>query len=402
MLMKISRRHKDYLIGAILAILALSVIGWTVPVPAAVPQFSVPPPPSNLSAPQLGWPPAGQAALGAKGPGVLDSYGQQQSVPTASVAKIFTALAVLNQKPLAAGETGPLITITQADLDSYESYFVQGGSLVPVTLGEQLSERQALEAMLLPSANNMADTLARWAYGSVDGYLSYINQFNAKLGLRQTHIADASGFSSSTVSSAEDLVKIGQIALTQPALASIVSEQQATLPVAGVVHNTNWLLGFNSINGIKTGNTDEAGGCYLFSSEQLIGTHTVTVIGAVMAAPSLQDALDYSRNLLGSVGSGFITSQPLAAGQSVGQYKLAWGKTVPIRAAKAVPVLYWYKKPYSQSYSAKDISRIKEGQVVGNYYLNSGLGGSSTQLVAGADIGGVPWRWRLYQRFLYS
>jgi D-alanyl-D-alanine carboxypeptidase (penicillin-binding protein 5/6) len=280
--MKIRRQIKIYAPPAFLVILILGVIGWFAPIPASTPRFFASPPPSNILAPPLNWPPGGQAALGVKGAGVLDSYGQQNSVPTASVAKVFTALAVLKQKPLSPGQSGPLIAISQADLDSYESYYAAGGSLAPVALGEQLSERQALEAMLLPSANNMADTLARWAFGSIDNYLAYINQFNAKFGLKQTHIADASGFSASTVSSAENLVKIGQLVLADPVLASIVNEQQATIPVAGAVHNTNWLLGFNGINGINTGNTDQAGVCYIFSTDQQVVGRKLTIVGAVM------------------------------------------------------------------------------------------------------------------------
>jgi D-alanyl-D-alanine carboxypeptidase (penicillin-binding protein 5/6) len=45
-----------------------------------------------------------------------------------------------------------------------------------VQLGEELSEYQALQALLLPSANNIAETLARWAFGSIDAYNAYANQ----------------------------------------------------------------------------------------------------------------------------------------------------------------------------------------------------------------------------------
>jgi D-alanyl-D-alanine carboxypeptidase (penicillin-binding protein 5/6) len=398
--MTVPRRLKRFSYLVIAFVVFAGLAGWLVPMPATEPTFMAPKAAGPAAIPNLSWPPAGQAALGAKGYGILETHGDQTPAPTASVAKVFTALAILAQKPLTADRQGPVITITQTDLDSYETYFTQGGSLVPVALGEQISERQALEALLLPSANNMADTLARWAFGSVDNYISYINQFNAQLGLTQTHIADASGFSPSTVSSAQDLVKIGQLAVANPVLASIVSEQEATIPVAGVIHNTNWLLGDNGINGIKTGNTDAAGGCFLFSSQQQIAAKKITVIGAVMSAPTLQDALNYSHSLAVSAGSGFVQKEALKKGQPVGRYELPWGKIVPITASADVNILSWYQKSPALNYSASAIHSIRKGQRVGTYSLSSGIDNVSINLLAGTDSGHAPWTWRLFQRYL--
>ena len=384
----------------VIAFLVLAALAWSVPLPAATVHFFDPQLPLAETPPALQWPGSGQAALGAKGYGILETHGEQTSVPTASVAKIFTALAVLKQKPLNATEPGPVITITQQDVDSYNSYYAQGGSLVAVSVGEQLTERQALEALLLPSANNMADTLARWAFGSVDSYMAYANQFNSGLGLTQTHIADASGFSAATVSSAADLVKIGQVALGNPALASIISEQEATVPVAGLIHNTNWLLGVDSINGIKTGNTDEAGGVLLFSADKIIEGKPITVIGAVMGAPSLQMAMASSRGLLASANSGFVSLPVLKSTKAVGLYKMAWGKQIAILPKSDASVLAWYKKSPALNYSANDIGTVKKNEKVGYYYVNSGVDSVSINLVAGSSSGHAPWRWRLYQRYL--
>ena len=111
----------------------------------------------------------------------------------------------------------------------YDNYASQDGSVVVVSEGEQISEYQALQAMLLPSANNMADTLAVWAYGSMDNYLAYANNLATSLSLKQTHLADASGFSAQTVSSASDLVELAQTAMNDPVLTQIVSQRQADI-----------------------------------------------------------------------------------------------------------------------------------------------------------------------------
>lgn len=382
-----------------LLVIAVIALAWLAPLPATVADFNDPPVLTPTPA-QISWPDSGQSALGLKGYGVLDTHYSEQAAPTASVAKVFTALAVLNKKPLKPGQDGPLITITQPDIDSYNDYYSQDGSLVAVALGEKISERQALEAMLLPSANNMAFTLARWAFGSVDNYIAYANQFNASIGLKHTHIADASGFSSDTVSTPEDLVKIGQLALNNPVLSGIFSEETADVPVAGTIHNTNWLLGVDGINGIKTGNTDAAGGVYLFSRQQIVAGKNVTLIGAIMGAPTLQDALASGRALAATAGNGFTNTVLVKKGQDIGQYRLPWGQSVGISPASDIALTNWYSKNPVVNYSAKNIKSPKtNGSVVGSYQVLGPLGTSTVNLKTDPIKVQIPWRWRLYQRY---
>ena len=120
----------------------------------------------------LTWPVHGEAAVGAVGYGVLATHGDQKAQPTASAAKIMTALAILKQHPLNLGQQGPTLTLTQADVDSYNTYVAEDGSVAKVAAGEQITEYQLLEALLLPSADNIADTLAKWSYGSISSYES--------------------------------------------------------------------------------------------------------------------------------------------------------------------------------------------------------------------------------------
>ena len=282
--------------------------------------------PAVHTKPNLVWPAYGQAAIGSPNYGVLDESGDQTPTPTASTAKIMTALAVLNQKPFKRTQGGPILTMTDEDVAAYTYYSTHDGSFVPVAAGEQLNEYQALEAMLLPSANNMAETLARWAFGSTDAYVQYANSLATELGMRHTHIADASGFSPDTTSTAHDLAILGLAAMAQPTLAEIVSETEATIPVAGGIHNTNFLLGRSGVIGLKTGNTNEAGGCFIFAGKtSLASGQSAVVVGAIMAAPSLGSALRDAEPLLASAYAGFGVQTIAKAGQTVGSYAFKWG-----------------------------------------------------------------------------
>ncbi len=289
----------------------------------------------------LAWPPYGQGALAAQGYGLLQTNGEQKAVPMASVAKVVTALAVLKQKPLAIGEQGPNITITSEDVAIFNNYYSQDGSVVRVQTGEQISEYQALQALLIPSANNIADTLVRWAFGTNENYLAYANNMVADMGLGSTKIADASGFSPQSVSSAQDLARLGLAAMDNPILAAIVSQQTAELPVAGTVNNTNWLLGNDGVVGIKTGNTTEAGGCFLFAAKRTISGQDVTLVGALMQAPDLNTAIKDARTVVTASDSGFELVKVVAKDQVIGTYKTPWGTSSDVVAGQDLNILAW-------------------------------------------------------------
>ena len=126
--------------------------------------------------PSLPWPGVGSAAVGASGLGLIATSGDASPAPAASVAKVMTAMVVLVDKPLVRGAAGPTLVITDQDVATYKADVADQQSVVPVVVGEQLSEFQALEALLVPSGNNIAETLARWDAGSVTAFVAKMNQ----------------------------------------------------------------------------------------------------------------------------------------------------------------------------------------------------------------------------------
>lgn len=351
---------------------------------------------NSSAAPSLPWPTYGQSALGAQGFSYIRTSGEQKPEPIASVAKTITALAVLKQKPLSPGQPGPTLTLGQSDVNYYQNYVTNDGSVVLVQDGEQISEYQALEAMLLPSANNMAESLATWAFGSVQAYTAFANQYLASLGTQNTHVADASGFSPSTVGSAQDLVKIGKAAIANPVLAQIVGQKQADVPVAGTIYNTNWMVGTDGLIGIKTGNTNEAGGCFLFAAVHQISGQNVTIVGAVMNAPDLVVAMQDSRTLLRSADANFDVVTAVQAGQPVLSYQSKWQDPVLAVAQKDVKLLVQKGQPISLK-----ISRIPAeapepaGGVVGNITAISDNQRGDSPIILKTAIKKTPLRWRL-------
>ena len=231
------------------------------------------------------WPASGQAAFIRTGESQIQAGPNQHAAAIASVAKVMTAYVVLLDHPLRVGQEGPAIRLTEADAADTDRRRGRGESVVPTAAGEVLSERQALQALLLPSANNIAAVLARWDGGSPARFVARMNATARSLGMSRTRYTDPSGYDDATVSTAADQVRVVDRAMSLPAFASIVATASATLPVAGTVRNTNTLLGHGGFVGVKTGSTDAAGGCFAFRAIRLIGGKRTTITGVVLGQP---------------------------------------------------------------------------------------------------------------------
>jgi D-alanyl-D-alanine carboxypeptidase (penicillin-binding protein 5/6) len=239
----------------------------------------------GAAAPSTVWPADGQAAFVRTGRSQIQAGPNQHAAAIASVAKVMTAYVVLRDHPLRAGQEGPTITLTDADVADTDRRRGHEESVVSIAPGEQLTERQALQALLLPSANNIAVVLARWDAGSADRFVARMNATARSLGMTRTRYTDPSGYDDATVSTAADQVRIVERAMRLPVLASIVATPSAMLPVAGTVHNTNTLLGHNGFVGVKTGSTAAAGGCFAFRAVRWIDGKRTTITGVVLGQP---------------------------------------------------------------------------------------------------------------------
>ncbi len=386
-----------FVIVIVLAIYVAAMMGRALPLAKATPQPTLPTKSQSVS---VNWPSYGQAAIGAVGYGVLGKKGEQKALPTASVAKVMTALAVLKQRPLKVGEKGPTITITQDDVDEYYRTIAMDGSNVPVQLGEEITQYEALQALLLPSANNMAYTLVKWAYGSEENYLRFVNNFAKSLGMENTNFDDASGYSPKTVSTSSDLVKLAVNAMDNPVIAEIASQQEATIPVAGRIYNVNMLLGRNGIVGVKTGNTEEAGGCFMAAAVREVGGKKIIAVSVIMGAPNLGAALRDSVPLVNSVLNGFSEVTIAKAGQQVGTYEQAWADSIPLTVESDLKGIIWQDSSASTELTLDDPKAFaKAGSRVGTIKANTGRDTAQSAVVISKDASEPTVLWRLMPRF---
>ncbi|WP_247703815.1 MULTISPECIES: D-alanyl-D-alanine carboxypeptidase [Streptomyces] len=328
--------------------------------------------------PQIPWPESGQAALDVQGIGSFGSSGDQKPVPIASVAKVMTAYLVLRDHPLKSGAEGPKIKIDQAAEDQSQA---GQESTVDVFAGDSISQREALQAILIASANNVARLLARWDAGSEKAFVEKMNGAAKDLGMTNTTYTDPSGLNNTTVSTAVDQVKLAKAAMKEPAFREVAAMMSYN-DYKGENHgNWNQLVGHNGVVGIKTGTTTSALGNLVFAAKKEVGGETRTIVGAVVRQPDvgggiLDAALDASDELIRAAQDTLKSSTIIKKGSVVGYVDDGLGGRTPVVASQDVKAVGWGGLTVKLTFTADEVPHTaKAGTKVGT--LTVGDGGTS-------------------------
>jgi D-alanyl-D-alanine carboxypeptidase (penicillin-binding protein 5/6) len=315
----------------------------------------------------------------------------------------MTAYIVLRDHPLAGDEQGPSITVTQADFQTYQSDVANGDSNAAVAAGEKLTEREALEALLLPSADNIAMMLASWDAGSRTAFVAKMNARAKALGMKDTTYTDPSGLDAGTVSTARDQLVLVRKAMTTQAFADIVALPSAVIPVAGTIRNYAHVVGTNGIIGVKTGSDSAAQACWAFAAQRLIAGQQRVVYGVVLGAPlsaanPVANALDGGVSLADQAHKMFKQLTVLPAGTVVGRIKVPWSKAeIPVVTARPLAGLAPSGTPITLQVRIQPPSAaFPAGQQVGSVSVSGLLTAPSTALVSQGASGSPSLAWRVF------
>jgi D-alanyl-D-alanine carboxypeptidase (penicillin-binding protein 5/6) len=313
----------------------------------------------------------------------------------------MAALVLLHDHPLAPGQSGPLVKVTPADQAAFQADQAAGDSVAPVFAGESLSELQLLEGLLIPSADNLAELMARWDAGSQAAFVTRMNRAAAALGMRSTHYADAGGVSADTVSTATDELHLAEVAVTNPVLMSIVSQTQVSLPGGFSLQNYDTLLGHDGIIGIKTGSTTAAGGCFMFAAKGTASGQKIEVVGVVLGQKGtslITSALQASQVLIHPVLAAFRPITVLRAGSVVGEITSPWGSRVPVVAGRSVTVVNYGAETVNVAVTATRNplpEQLADGVQVATVTVRAGGHVMSVPALTSAPLLGPTKRWRL-------
>ncbi|WP_326677909.1 hypothetical protein [Streptomyces sp. NBC_01237] len=340
------RRVKIWTPLVLLLLVVFAIVQMVRPLPTPTLQLTAQPTYTfEGSKPKLPWPDQGQGYMAATGLGVVDLFGEQKPVPIASVAKAMTAYIVLRDHPLKRGEDGPSIEV-DAKGESDGQLFTEGEStLDTVKKGDKISEKDALSALMIPSANNIARLLARWDAGSEKAFVTKMNDTAKQLGMKNTTYTDPSGLNATTVSTAEDLVKLGEKLVEIPALMDITKLPEWKDPSGKTWRNYNTLVPFDGALGIKTGSTTKAGGNLLFAAHKMVDGTDQLIVGAVLGQYSESSIIDAvnaaSKKVMIATQDELKGAKIVKKGQVVGAVDDGLGGTTPVVATKDVRAVGW-------------------------------------------------------------
>ncbi|MEV6775406.1 serine hydrolase [Streptomyces syringium] len=330
--------------------------------------------------PSLPWPTEGQGHVEVSGLGTMGSFGEQKPVPIGSVAKTMTAYMVLKNHPLKQGENGPMIDIDAKAVSDAGKESEGESVLNTVKPGQKISLRDALSAVMIPSANNIARLLARWDSQSEEAFIKKMNDTAKDLGMKNTTYTDASGLMETTVSTAEDQVKLGKKAMEIPALVAITKLPSWKDPSGTTHRNYNTLVPFDGAIGIKTGSTTKAGGNLLFAGQKEIGGTTQLIVAAVLGqhkAPIIDTVNAVSKKVLIAAQGDLRGHKVVKKGDVVGRVDDGLGGTTPVVATKDVTAVGW--SGLTVRLALNDAGRklphsAKAGTEVGQLTVGSGPG----------------------------
>jgi D-alanyl-D-alanine carboxypeptidase (penicillin-binding protein 5/6) len=344
----------------------------------------------------LSLPSYGSSAIAAVGyPGLLASGGGSAPLPIASITKIITALVVLQKDPLGPADAGPSISFTANDAALLKSYAARDGDVYPIKVGGSMSERDVLTVALVPSANNYARALADWAFGSEANFLPVAKSWLASHGLTSTTLTDCTGLNPQNTSTPSDLIALGKLALANPLISELVNTKQITLPVVGLIKNTNGLLGTQGIDGIKTGTLNSAGASLLFASHLELGGQDIVLVGVVLDGPNHPTIDAAIAALVAAARAGFHVVTLATKGQILARYTSSWGKITTAVATRTQSVVVWGGTVITASITSNRIGPATAGTVVGLARFTIGSRKLSIPLALSTKLDGPDPGWRL-------
>lgn len=204
-----------------------------------------------------------------------------------------------------------------------------GGSRMFIQEGTQVKVGDLLRGVIIQSGNDASVALAEHIAGSELAFADLMNQHARLLGMNDTHFVNATGLPADDhYSSAIDLAKLAKALITRfPEHYAIYSQKYFTYNNIRQPNRNKLLWRDNSVDGIKTGHTDDAGYCLVASAKR----DDMRLISVVMGTDSEEARARESQKLLSYGFRYYRTHQLYSAGQVLENSKIWAGSRDQIR-----------------------------------------------------------------------
>ena len=263
---------------------------------------------------------------------VLASSNPDEPLPPASLTKMMTSYLV--EQGLKSGKLKPDEMVTMS-----ESAWCRGGkdgdSCMFVPLNEKASLMDMLRGVVIASGNDASKALAEHVGGSEAGFVTLMNAEAAKLGMTKTQFANAAGLPDpNNKASAKDLaVLAAAIIRNSGEYYPIYAEREFTYNKIKQGNRNMLLYTDPTVDGLKTGHTEDAGYCLTASSKR----NGMRLISVIMNANSKQARADQTRVLFNWGYANFEEATPTQPGAPLTNAKVLYGVVPEVAAGAAKP-----------------------------------------------------------------
>lgn len=295
---KLSLILNRFFIGLSVLVVAITALAVepTVNVPAAAPQVlpaapvaaapqAIPPKPTAMASPTSTMIPA-PPTLDAKGYLLIDANSgyiiAQNNAGTrmapASLTKLMTMYVVSGALKSGRIHLDDQVTIS-------ENAWRTGGSRMFVQVGTQVAARDLINGIIVVSGNDACVAMSEHVAGSESSFVDLMNQTAAQLGMKDTHYADATGLPNpDNYSTPYDLAILARAIIHHyPEDYTWYSQKEMTYNKIRQPNRNLLLFSDNTVDGLKTGHTDDAGYCLIASAKR---NNDMRLIAVVMGSSS--------------------------------------------------------------------------------------------------------------------
>jgi D-alanyl-D-alanine carboxypeptidase (penicillin-binding protein 5/6) len=261
---------------------------------------------------------------------ILASSNGDEPLPPASLTKMMTSYLV--EQGLKSGKLKPTEMVTMS-LNAWCRGGKDGDSCMFVPLNAQASVMDMLRGVVIDSGNDASKALAEHIGGTESGFAALMNAEAARLGMTRTHFENAAGLPDPNhKASARDLAVLAQAIIRNSAEYYPIYAER-TFTYNGIKQgNRNALLYTDpTVDGLKTGHTEDAGYCMTASARR----NGMRLISVVMNADSAQARADQTRVLFNWGYSNFEEATPAQAGATLATAKVLYGVAPTVTAGVA-------------------------------------------------------------------
>lgn len=390
---------------AVLTILALVAVGGY---SAAIAIAPAPGPRATLSAPKQESRPADTAAAQATvdaqtlptAIGWLDGEevwsNDDTAYPLASISKLITVLVCQEKEPLDPGADGPTHVWSEADAARQQEYLAEDGVAYPIPVGTEITLREMLKFIFLPSSNDYAAAYAYSVFGDNDSFIAAVDKWKTSHGFDSIEFVEPTGMDEANRANASDLLRIGRLALNNPTIAEFTKMPSAEMPWGvGLIENTNPLLTeLPGMLGVKTGRSSSAGFNYIAAQESEVSGRKVVKMSVTLGRASKSDRAQSGRDMLGDIETLPQQTSLVTKGSEVGSATAADGTVVSLVAASDASATLLPGETASVDINLVDLAPGAAGQNAGSIRITSPSGEEEIAVVTTSDIAEPDFWWR--------